>query len=139
MFDVTMADTQNPIQNDNTTNPGSMGIGGAATNDSTQTQAPTDLLGDISLDIPAAPEAAASSGVSDLGDMLVEKSMDNAQQKAESTPVADAQTPVSTPTNDLTIDLSGIDLPGSNDISIPSSTEGSSASTTSESDSQQAT
>lgn len=102
-----MAD-QNPIQNDQT-------------NGATPVTQTPDLLGDISLNIPEAPTQETGENVSDLGNILVEQSMENAQEKAESSipeaPIASVSAesvPVEN-TDPTAIDLGDISIPASDD------------------------
>lgn len=110
-----MADQQTPPQN------GNEKVQNTGTNAG-------DLLGDISLSFPDAPETPkteAKQEISDLGDVLVEKSLDAAQEKAESksmpeisaeltnfgTETIKADTPIA---NDpINIDLGDIRIPES--------------------------
>ena len=98
-----MAD-QNPIQN-------------SQTNDTSASTQGMDLLGDISLNIPEAPSQEAGDNISDLGSILVDKSIDNTQQKAESTipeaPIASVDSIAAPAENNdpTTIDLGDISFP----------------------------
>ena len=102
-----MAD-QNPIQN-------------SQTNDTSASTQGMDLLGDISLNIPEAPSQEAGDNISDLGSILVDKSIDNTQQKAESTipeaPIASVDSIAAPAENNdpTTIDLGDISIPASED------------------------
>lgn len=114
-----MADTTNPVSPEEQTTP--------------VNETPTpDLLGDISLDIPAAPEASVSRAentetspaapttetvdakVSDLGDIMLEGSLDATQQKAESIPA------VSEDLNSMKIDAEPTPAPA---IEMPAAPE----------------
>lgn len=87
-----MADQQNPIQND-------------------------DLLGDIDLNIPAAPSSNdPAKDISDIGNLLVEQSIDTTQTKAEGTTIASSPAAPADPT---AIDLGDINLPANEEIIAP--------------------